>query len=719
MRAKISASHLERRACVYVRQSTTAQVFQHAESARRQYALAERALALGWSREAIDVIDEDQGRSGASTDGRTGFTRLVDAIAHGDVGAVLAVEVSRLARSSPDWQRLLALCAVAETVVIDEQAIYDPADCDDKLLLDIKGTMSEAELHWLGLRLIGAVRSKARRGELHVRVPTGYVWTEQGLIFDPDEAVQRAIKLVFERYTIEPSVFAVVRWANANGFLIPTRRRYSDGTSEIQWKQLVAQRALEILKNPIYAGVYVYGRRPERKVLIGGQIRCVRDAGRDPDKWAVRIDNAHPAYITWETYLTNQKKLADNRLHQSTRGAPHSGPALLNGLLVCGRCGLRMDVSYSSCEHAYVYYRCRGEHGYGAKQCWSVVAEPLDRAIEQLFLQAMVPAELELSLAVENEVSKQSEALDRHWKLRIEQASYEARRAERRYKAVDPDNRVVARTLEREWEARLQELEQLERQRDEARRQRAVELRDDDRARIRELASDLPKVWRSKTTLQTERKAMLRLVIEAISLTPVDIPQRSTRVRVAWKSGAVTELMVERPQQGRVTSQRAIERVRELAAEGLRDDQIAERLVSEGLQTGAKRNWTRASVAWIRAREKIRSIAPRVARPPRAVPRPPVPDQDENGRLSVAGAARHFGVSLHVVRKWIDDGRIPSSRESYDSHPNVLWLTINRGTERRLREYLERTADRYERRVPPPDFFPAHTEAKATEKGAS
>jgi DNA invertase Pin-like site-specific DNA recombinase len=709
MRAKISSSHLERRACVYVRQSTTSQVFQHAESTRRQYALAERASALGWSREAIDVIDEDQGRSGASSDGRMGFTRLVEAVAHGQVGGVLAVEVSRLARSSSDWQRLLALCAVAETVVIDEQAIYDPADRDDKLLLDIKGTMSEAELHWLGLRLTGALRSKARRGQLRVPVPTGYVWTEQGVSFDPDETVRRAVELVFERYSVEPSVFAVVRWANTNGFLIPTRRGHSNGTSELQWKQLGSKRVLEMLKNPMYAGVYVYGRRPKRKVLVDGQIRTVRDTGRDPDRWSVRIDDAHPGYIDWETYVSNQKKLGGNRLHRSTQGAPHNGAALLNGLLICGRCGARMDARYGKVSSPY--YRCRHDHSYGAKECWSVVGKPLDRAVEELFLETMVPAELEVSLAVEREVTEQSEALDKHWRLRIEQARYEARQAERRYKAVDPDNRVVARTLEREWEQRLEQLDQLERQREDARRRRVVDLSVEDRAKIRALARDLPRVWRAGSTQQSERKAMLRLVIEAISLYPIDVPRRSTRVRVAWKSGAVSELVVERPEHGRVTPKVVVERVRELAARGLRDGQVAEQLNAEGARTGANQPWTPWAVAWVRAREQI----PYTALPVR---RAPVPDRDKKGRFSVAGAARHFQVSLHVVRGWIRTGRVKAKREAYRSHRNMLWLKIDQTTEQHLWMHLKRTADRYPRLVQPPSVVP-NTELTCKEKVVS
>jgi DNA invertase Pin-like site-specific DNA recombinase len=297
MSAKIHVSHLERRACVYVRQSTPAQVFEHGESTARQYALAGRAGALGWSESAIEVIDQDLGLSGASTEGRTGFARLVHGVVSGEFGAIFALEVSRLARSSMDWQRLLALCAVAEVVVGDEQAVYDPADKDDKLLLDIKGTFSEAELHWIGLRLQGALQSKARRGELRVGPPTGYVWGGHGFEFDPDESVQAAIRLVFERYAIEPSAYAVARWAQERGIRIPSRRNCVGGT-ELVWNKAIPQRIVQMLKNPVYAGVYVYGRRPTKKVLVGEEVRKKRMTGRDPNQWAIRIDGAHVGYIT-------------------------------------------------------------------------------------------------------------------------------------------------------------------------------------------------------------------------------------------------------------------------------------------------------------------------------------------------------------------------------------------------------------------------------------
>jgi DNA invertase Pin-like site-specific DNA recombinase len=681
MSGRIGPSHLERRAFVYVRQSTAAQVFQHGESTQRQYALAKRAEALGWGPEAIEVIDEDQGKSGATTEGRGGFARLVGAVAHGEAGAIFAIEVSRLARSSEDWQRLLSLCAVAEVVVVDEQTTYDPGNKDDKLLLDIKGTMSEAELHWLGLRLTGARQSKARRGALRIPAPTGYVWGERGLDLDPDEAVQGAVRLVFERYAVEPSVWAVVRWARETGLAFPTRRRYADGTTTVTWKPLGMSRLHEIMKSPIYAGVYTYGRRPTRKALVDGEIHRVRASGRDPDAWAVRIEDAHPGYITWETFVKNQQKLQDNlnRMGRTTPGAPREGAALLTGLLLCGRCGRRMATTYRTGRARWSYV-CVGARDRGQVLCWTTPGAPLDHAVEQLFLETMVPSELELSLAVEREVGAQAGALDRQHKARLEQAAYEARHAERRYKAVDPDNRVVARTLEREWEQRLVELEQLERQHEQAKRERRVELSAEDRARIRALGHDLPKVWRARTTQQADRKAMLRLVIEAISLSPVDVPARQTRVCVAWKSGAVAELMVARPdRRSRArTAPAVVERLRTLAAAGLRDEEIAEQLNRENLRTGWDKTWNVPAVKWARRREAIGRAAPDAPR------RLPLPERHPDGRYSVAGVAKRFGVGLSVVRGWIARGVLSGHRESYEQHTGVWWLRLDDETSSRL-----------------------------------
>ena len=370
MKIKISAVHLDRLAYVYVRQSTSAQVHEHVESKQRQYALAERAVSLGWAPEAVEIVDEDQGKSGASAEGRDGFARLAHDVAHGKVGAIFAIEASRLARSSQDWQRLLSLCAVARVAVIDEQTVYDPSVRDDKLLLDLKGAMSEQELRWLSLRLAGGRLHKARRGESYVTPTTGYVWAGHGLALDPDESVQSAVKLLFQRFSVEPSARAVLRWAVRTSFLMPTRDRT---TSELRWCPLGNLRLNLMLRNPAYAGTYVFGRHPVRTVLIDGEIRKVRARIDEASEWPVRIDNAHPAYISWETYVDNREKLRQNttRARGATPGAPREGRALFVGVAICGRCGRRMSARYESRSQRWGY-ACWGESSNGEKLCWSV-----------------------------------------------------------------------------------------------------------------------------------------------------------------------------------------------------------------------------------------------------------------------------------------------------------------------------------------------------------
>lgn len=665
MRAKLATTHLERRAVVYVRQSTAMQVHEHVESKQRQYALTERAAALGWSRSAIEIIDEDQGKSGASSEGRTGFARLAEAVGHGEVGAILAIEVSRLARSSKDWQQLLALCAVADVPVIDEQAIYDPSDRDDRLLLDLKGTMSEAELQWLRLRLVGGRLNKARRGELKQTAPIGYVWSDGRFELDPDEAVQRAVRVVFERFAIEPSTWAVVRWAQDAAFRFPTRRAHGD----IEWRELTMGRLNSILHNPTYAGVYAYGRQPTRKVIVEGNIRDRRR--RLPmTEWQVRIDGAHPAYISWETFLSNEQRLSDNRsvMHGATSGAPKNGPALLTGLVLCGRCGRRMRIDYATSERRRWRYVCFGEHMSGQQICWSLSGGAVDHAVEERFLQTMTPSEIDLSLAVEREARGQSASLTAQWQARLEQARYEARRAERRYKAVDPDNRVVARTLEREWETRLQGLEEVERQYADARRERHVDLSAADREAIRAIARDLPVVWHSATTTPADRKAMLRLVIEAITLEPIDIPKRATRVRIQWRSGVVDEQIIDRPSDG-ATSPSVVERIRTMIDEGSNDDEIARRLNNEGIATAKHLAWTPGAVAHLRQRHRISK--------PRRQQTAVLPDRHPTtGRYSTSGAARRFGVDYDTVKNWVRAGIVIAHREQYGRY-NALWLEID------------------------------------------
>lgn len=692
MRGKVNGQHLQKLAVVYVRQSTSTQVFEHGESTARQYGLADRAVALGWQRQAVQVIDEDLGRSGASTQGRTGFAQLAQAVAFGRVGAVLALEVSRLARSSMDWQRLLSLCAVAQVLVIDEQTIYDPNDRDDKLLLDLKGTMSEAELHWLGLRLHGARQNKARRGALRLHAPTGYVWSEGGLRLDPDEAVQRAVTAVFERYEVEPSVWAVIRWARQMGLQFPTRKWFADGSSEVRWKPLGLSRLHEVVRNPIYAGAYVYGRRPEKKVLVDGQIRKVCDPGRDPERWQVCLKDAHPGYISWERFVSNQDKLQRNHGLRGGAQVPQREreQALLGAMVLCGRCGRRMSVRHGSARGLRSSYVCSGERDKGQVQCWSVPVEAIDHAVEELFLSTVVPDEVSLSLAVEQQVGKQAQQLGQQWHLRIEQAQYEARRAERRYKAVDPDNRVVARTLERDWEERLRELEQLQRDFERAKLQARVQLSEQDRARIRHLTRDLKKVWRASSTKHADRKAMLALVIEAVAVQPVDVPSRSTLVKVQWKSGAIDELSVPRPDRKLRHKPDAptMDRFRALVGEGLHDEQVAEQLDREGRKTGRGLPWTPWAVRWTRLHDGVKRVAadrPRIAKSADRLP---------DGSYSVAAAAQRYGVSKNVVRRWIAAGLVAAEQVTLPKQARSLYLLIDPATDKKLQAVATTRASR-------------------------
>jgi len=679
MRDKIQALHLERRAYVYVRQSTATQVFANTESTARQYALVERARTLGWPEDAVDVIDEDLGRSGTTANDRSGFCRLAEAVAHGRAGAIFTLEVSRLARSSQDWQRLLALCAVAQVVVCDEHTIYDPQDGDDKLLLDFKGTMSEAELHWLRLRLNGAQRRKARRGELRFPAPTGYVWGEGGFETDPDLAVRRAIGMIFERFAAEPTANAVVRWAHREGFRVPTRRSVTDGISELTWNPLGISRLKEILKSPIYAGAYAYGRRCEKKILVDGEIRKARRS-QARHEWVALIQGAHQGYITWETYLSNLDKLTANAALRSSPGAPREGRALLTGILLCGRCGRRMRTTYPGKAANRWTYICHGEQDRGQRVCWTVSGRAIDAAVEDLLLRMILPSELELSLAVEREVDAQASSLQEQWKLRLEQAEYEARRAERRYKAVDPDNRVVARTLESEWEARLQDLEEVRHRFENAKRERRVQLSDEDRIRIRALAQDLPAVWRAPTTTPADRKAMLRLAIEAVAIRPIDVPQRLTQIDVQWKTGAVDELTAARPSAAdhSRTPGEAIERIRGLAILGLFDHAIAQKLNAEQVKSGSGRVWTPVAVKHARLKHSV----VRSGHAPRG--RGPLPDRHPDGRYSMRGAMKRFGVSQRQVMRWIERGMAQAVREDFEDHRSVWWVTIDVATATRI-----------------------------------
>ncbi len=513
-----------RQAFIYVRQSTLMQVRDNTGSTARQYDLVRRAQDLGWPEERITVIDQDQGRSGASSAGRDGFEQLIAEVGLGHAGAVFSLEASRLARSCSDWYRLLEICALSDTLVIDEDGLYDPGQYNDRLLLGFRGTMSEAELHWLRNRLLGGQWAKAERGALRFRPPTGYVFdAAKRLVFDPDEEVQQAIHLLFSLFDRSGSALAVVRHFAEHRLRFPTRPWRSDTENELDWQPLAYERVLSVLHNPTYAGAYVYGRTQTRLRTLPGEAPRIKERTRQlkPGDWPIVLREHHPAYISWEQFLHHQQRLDDNRTlrDDNRRGATREGAALLQGIVLCGRCGRRMTLRYL--KGNIPSYECNQLHKQrGAKTCQSLRGDGVDRAVANALLEAMTPAQLEISLATFNALEAQARALDQQWQRRLERARYEAELARRRYLAVDPDHRLVARRLEQDWNAKLAEIEQLEREYADSPMAKHQPLSDRERAKILALAHDLPALWQAPTTTQTDHKQLLRLLIKEVTLEP-------------------------------------------------------------------------------------------------------------------------------------------------------------------------------------------------------
>jgi len=542
-RHKISASHLSRQAYLYVRQSTLRQVLENTESTKRQYGLRERAVALGWRSEQVVVIDSDLGQSGADAD-RAGFQRLVAAVGMGEVGVVLGLEVSRLARNSSDWHRLLEICALANTLILDEDGLYDPSHFNDRLLLGMKGTMSEAELHVLRARLIGGQLAKARRGELEVPLPVGLVYDAAGkAVLDPDRSVQAAIGQFFDTFRRTGSATATVRSFREQGLLFPRRAQSGPHKGEVIWGSLLHYRALNVLKNPRYAGAFAYGRTQAKKTLQGTGSRH-----RLPqDQWHTLILDAHPGYITWADYEENLARLRANAAAYGAdrkAGPPREGPALLQGLAICGRCGGRMTIRYYTRRGRSVpQYTCQAEGIKRAEPpCQRILGADIDRAIGDLLVESMSPLSLEVALSVQDELATRADDADRLRRQQVERARYEVELAQRRYLRVDPDNRLVAATLEAEWNNKLRALDSAQEDYDRQREADAL-LDDEKRHRVLALATDFPRLWRDPDTPARERKRMVRLLIEDVTLLKAD----DLVVHVRFRGGDIRSLRLARP----------------------------------------------------------------------------------------------------------------------------------------------------------------------------
>jgi DNA invertase Pin-like site-specific DNA recombinase/DNA-binding transcriptional regulator YiaG len=634
---KVRSGHLKREAYLYVRQSTLRQVLENTESRERQYALKDRAIALGWPRERIVVIDSDLGQSAASAADRAGFQRLVADVGLGRVGIVLGLEVSRLARSSVDWQRLLEICSLSDTLILDEDGIYDPGHFNDRLLLGLKGTMSEAELHLLRARLRGGILSKARRGELKTPLPVGFIYDAQNQVrLDPDQQVQQTLHLFFATFRRTGSATATVRTFREQGLLFPIRARCGPGQGELHWRPLVHHLVLRVLKNPRYAGVFCFGRTQSRKTTTGNY--TVERLPRD--QWLAMFPDAHPGYISLAEYEENVQRLRENALAHGSdrrRSPPREGPALLQGLAICGICGLRMTVRYHSARGTLIpEYMCQREGIEHARPfCQHINGGALDEAIGDLLVETVTPLALEVTLAIQEELQRQAEEVDRLRQQQVERARYEAELAQRRYMRVDPDNRLVADALEAEWNHKLRTLAEAQDYYQQQRDRDHLILDEQARAEIAALAVDFPRLWRDPRTSFRERKRMARLILEDVTL----IKKEQVTAHLRFKGGTTRSLTLPLPLplcQQRKTARQVVEEVDRLLDHHT-DQEVAELLNTQGLRSGTGQRFSRHIVRDIRLTYGLTDRFTRLR---------------TAGLLTRAEMAERLGVSRSTINNW-------------------------------------------------------------------
>jgi DNA invertase Pin-like site-specific DNA recombinase len=669
---KVQADHLDRQALIYVRQSTFMQVLKNTGSKIRQYDLAQRAVELGWPPERIVVIDEDQGTSGTSFAERDGFEQVVAEVGLGRTGAVFCLEASRLARSCSNWYRLIEICALTRTLVVDEDGVYDPGQYNDRLVLGIKGAMSESELHWLHNRLMGGKLAKAQQGELRLPLPTGLVYDAANQVrFDPDEEVQQAVQLLFDLFKELGTANAVTKHFKDQGLLFPTRQWGGVDHGQLTWKPLGTVRVLDVLHNPAYAGAYAYGRRQSQvQVLPDQNQRLVKQTRRlnNPEKWTFLLLENHPGYITWAQFLRNEQRLDDNRTSRAEdrRGPAREGTALLQGIALCGCCGRRMTIHYLEDGLTPVYKCTQAYHQFGEPTCQTIRGDGIDAAVAQTFLAAMQPAQLEISLATLQQLEAQAQQIDEQWQRRLERARYEADLSRRRLFAVEPENRLVARNLERDWNEKLAEVERLEREYLTLPQPPALVVSPEERERILALAQDLPAIWQAETTTYTERKQLLRFLIKDVTITR---QETTIHLGLRWQTEALTELDIPRPKRSSDflrTSATVLERIGTLAPTHT-DRQIAAVLNENELTTGIGQPFTGSKVRWVRRKYAIATGCPEA---PSACPT----GQRADGRYCTQAAAELLNVCDSTILRWCEVGRL-DSLQAVPNGPRWIKLT--------------------------------------------
>ncbi len=632
---KITSAHRSRTALVYIRQSTLVQVRDNTESTARQYDLASRAVELGWAPPDVVVVDEDLGRSGGFGKARSGFRELVSRVCLGGVGAVLGLEVSRLARSSAEFARLLELARLTSTLVIDADGVYDLADVNDRLLLGLKGTLSEAELHLIASRLHGAKLAAAGRGELRLPLPVGLVHDDDGRpVLDPDEQVRGAVSDVFAAFAQTGSAYGTVAAFTGRGF--PYRVYGGAWAGQLRFRPLSHARVLQIVTNPVYAGAYAYGRRrTTHRVEPDGTVRTgSRKAGRA--EWLVLIQDHHEGYISWQRYLDNEAKLTANHTRRGAR-PPREGPPLCQGIINCGVCGGRMGTAYRF--DRYCFYDCfaaRRDHAT-TSGCRGISARTVDDAVTGRFLQAVTGEQISLALAAAEEVAARHTRSHRAAELAVARARYEADRAERTFSQVEPENRLVARTLETRWESKLAALAEAELALQTAQSARPPLP---ERDRLLAIAADLPRLWDAPSTSAKDRKRLLRSLIADITLLPGDDTEHA-RIGIRWHTGATEEITAQRTGPGR-TSREAMEIIRAKAATTT-DAELAAELNAAGLTTGRGHRFDAKAVHRARNANGVRA---------------PWSAGACDGSITIPQACQKLGLSKDTLLDWIHTGKL-------------------------------------------------------------
>jgi DNA invertase Pin-like site-specific DNA recombinase len=674
MNDKIQSFHKQKMALIYLRQSTMHQVMHNQESTNRQYALEQKALQYGWDQTRIRIMDGDLGQSGNSTSKREDFKLLVAEVSMDKVGAIFVLEASRLSRSSADWNRLLELCALTRTLIIDQDGCYDPAQFNDQLLLGLKGTMSQAELHLIRARLYGAKLNKAKRGELRFPIPVGYIYDDQGnIIFDQDAQVCHTIQLLFSVFKEKQTAYAVVQYFGSNKILFPKRAYGGRWKGGLIWDKLSHTRVLTILKHPFYAGVYTFGRyKSVKKINQHGEI--ISTTKLQPiEQWPVMIKDHHPQYITYDQYQHNIQQLQDNRTNtpdQFLAGPPREGATLLQGLLVCGICGRRITIRYKVNKAIIPTYECNGRkrRGLTGSSCFSFRANLVDPIIEQKVIQVLNPDNVAIALSALSEMEKRNDSLNRQWEMNIQRCQYQADIAQRRFELVDPANRLVAASLEKSWNRELEKLA-LAKSEYEQQIKTETEFPPHKRAQIASLAKEIPTLW-NKTTNLKDKKRIVRLLISDITVAKTN-QNKTIALNMRWQAGPVEQIMVKMPPNAADKTRypkATVEKVRSLTLQYGDDKKTVAILNEQGILSATRKSFTRDMIQWIRFKHKMKM---------------PVLKSDDE--CTVDEVRTMFNVSRHMVYYWINNKYIIARK----TPANIFLIKITPKDKTQLLERIE------------------------------